>query len=71
MTGGGSNTVERTVNSPGKGVMYTMQTNERNYIVIPSEDSSAAIGRVYYNVKRTVSGFETSGYIALGWGYDF
>lgn len=62
----GGSSVTQTYNSPTKGVVKSLSTGQSYYT-----DCDAAgynLARIYFTVKRTVSSYTNSSYIALGFG---
>lgn len=63
--GSGVKTPDMTVVNPGIGVANTYLTNQQGYVEIPPGNNA---GRMHYTLKRTVSSYTTTGYMAFDWG---
>ena len=63
--GTGITTPDKTVNSPTKGAANTYITNQQGYVEVPPGNNA---GRLHYTLKRTVSSYTTTGYMAFDWG---
>lgn len=63
--GVGITTPDKIVNSPTKGSSNTYFTNQQGYVEIPPGNNA---GRLHYTLKRIVSSYTTTGYMAFDWG---
>lgn len=66
--GTGYKTPDKTISRPQKGLAYEYYTNQQGYVEVPPGNNS---GRMHYTLKRTVSSYTTTGYMAFDWGNMF